>query len=150
MKCRTHLNQQKVRGQGQTHDKKMFLGANTDLRGTVLFGIPIGSDEFVTHKLREIKDKIVRDAWRTRDVLATSRQALWTALRLSVQQRFQYWMQLVPPSLCTPVAAELDEELWRLLEAVTGFLIPRGEEDGGLSLRVPYPRWIAIPTRSGW
>ena len=74
---------------------------------------------------------------RTTEVLATERQGLWTALRLSVQQQFQYYMQLVPPSIAEPVAAELDEELWRVLEAATGFTIPRGEEEGGLSLRIP-------------
>ena len=45
-------------------------------------------------------------------------------------------MQLVPPSLCEPIAAELDEELWKVLEAATGFTIPRGEEEGGLGLSV--------------
>ena len=59
------------------------------------------------------------------------------------------------------MAAELDEELWRLLEAATGFPIPRGEEDGGLSLRVPaipaldrksYQEWVVrLPVRLyGW
>ena len=131
------------------------------LRGTVFFGVPIGSPEFVSHKLHQLKDSIVSDAVRTREVLGSDRQALWTALRLSVQQRFQYWMQLVPPSLCEPVAVELDAELWRVLEAATGFSIPRGEEEGGLCLRVPqvpsldrcsYQEWVVrLPVRLyGW
>ena len=90
-------------------------------------------------KLRQTKDEIVRDAKRTVEVLTTERQALWSVLRLSTQQRFQYTMQLVAPSLCEPVAAELDEELWRMFEACTGFTVPRGQEQGGLSLRVPVP-----------
>ena len=58
------------------------------------YGVPVGSPEFVTHKLREKAEEIIRDANKTREVLATDPQSLWTALRLSVQQRFQYLMQL--------------------------------------------------------
>ena len=43
----------------------------------------------------------------------------------------------MPPSISEPVAAELDKELWSELGAATGFTMPRGEEEGGLSLRIP-------------
>ena len=52
----------------------------------------------------------------------------------------QIWIvldALVPPSLSEPVAAELDKELWKALEAATDFMVPRGEEEGGYCLRVP-------------
>ena len=78
------------------------------LRGTMVYGVPVGCPEYITFKLREKAEEIISDANKTREVLATDPQALWTALRLSVQQRFQYLMQLTPPSLCEPVAAELD------------------------------------------
>ena len=46
-------------------------------------------------------------------------------------------MQLTPPSICEPVARELDNALWNILEASSGFKIPRGGEEGGLELRIP-------------
>ena len=77
------------------------------------------------------------DAERTRDVLAQDRQALWTGLRLSISQRFQYLLQLVPPSLTRPVAAELDAKLWQLFEATVGFSVPRTGGQSGLTLHIP-------------
>ena len=113
------------------------------LRGTMVYGVPVGSPEFISYKLKEKAEEIIRDANKTREVLATDPQSLWTALRLSVQQRFQYLMQLTPPSLCEPVAAELDAAIWRILEAACGFPVPRGAEEGGLELLIP-----AIPSLS--
>ena len=123
--------------------------------------MPVGSPEFITYKLKEKAEEIIRDANKTREVLATDPQALWTALRLSVQQRFQYLMQLTPPSLCEPVAAELDAAIWRILEAACGFPIPRGAEEGGLELLIPtipslshrsFQEWaVRLPARLyGW
>ena len=60
------------------------------LHGLELFRVPIGSPEFIKHKVKLLKNKIVADAKRIREVLSTNRQALWSALSLSVQQRFQY------------------------------------------------------------
>ena len=130
-------------------------------RGLMLYGVPVvGTPAFKMLKLREVKDQIVRDARRTVEVLATERQAMWSVLRLSTQQRFQYTMQLVPPSLCETVAAELDEELWRMFESTTGLTVPRNQEQGGLCLRVPVPgldhrsfqEWaVRLPVRLyGW
>ena len=98
------------------------------LRGTMVYGVPVGSPEYITFKLREKAEEIIRDANKTREVLATDPQALWTALRLSVQQRFQYLMQLTPPSLCEPVAAVLDRGLWQILEASQSPGGPRRED----------------------
>ena len=130
------------------------------LRGLMVYGVPVGTPEYVAFKLNELADQIIQDAERTREVLASNRQALWTALRLSISQRFGYLIQLVAPSLMEPVAARLDEALWRVLEAATGFTIPRGEEQGGLALRIPIPgldnrsfqEWaVRLPVRLyGW
>ena len=126
-----------------------------------MFGVPVGSDDYITHKLRQIADVIMRDAEKTREVLASNRQALWAALRLSINQRFGYLMQHTPPSLCEPVAAELDNSLWRILEAAAGFQIPRGADPGGLTLSIAevpslhnrsFQEWaIRLPARTyGW
>ena len=101
------------------------------------FGIPIGSDEYITHKLQQQAKQIIEEGDKARRVLGADYQSLWTALRLSIANRFQYWMQLTPPSLCEPVARELDMALWNIMEAACGFKIPRGSEEKGLELRVP-------------
>ena len=131
------------------------------LRGFICFGIPLGSDAFISHKLQEQANEIIVDAEKAREVLSSDYQSLWTALRLSISTRFQYWMQLTPPSLCEPVARGLDNALWSILEAACGFKIPRGEEEGGLELRIPnipaldhksFQEWaVRLPARlHGW
>ena len=82
------------------------------LRGFLCFGIPIGSEAYVTHKLQEQANEIIKDGERARQVLGSNYQSLWSTLRLSIANRFQYWMQ---PSLCEPVARELDNALWNIL-----------------------------------
>ena len=125
------------------------------------FGIPIGSEAFITHKLQEQAQEIIADAEKAREMLSSNYQSLWTALRLSISTRFQYWMQLTPPSLCEPVARGLDNALWTILEAACGFKVPRGGEEGGLELRIPeipnldhtsFQEWaIRLPARlHGW
>ena len=94
------------------------------------------------------------------DVLVSDRQALWSALRLSISQRLGYLLQMVPPSLMEPIAAELDEGLWKVLEATTWFSVPRDEDQGGLTVAVPIPglngqsfqEWtVRLPVRLyGW
>ena len=95
------------------------------LRGFLCYGCPVGEDEYVRFKLKGVADRIVKDAAKTVEVLARDKQGLWAALRASVSQRFDYWCQLVRPSLSRPVAAYLDTQLWRVLEAAVGFRIPR-------------------------
>ena len=128
--------------------------------GIMVHGVPVGSSEYVTFKLREQAAVIIHDAEKTKDLLSSDRQALWTVLRLSVAQRFGYLQQLTPPSLCEPVAAELDTALWRILEVATGFKIPKGNAPGGLLIKVPIPsldqrsfqEWaVRLPARLyGW
>ena len=59
------------------------------------------------------------------EVLQLDRQALWSSLRASVAQRFDYWCQLALPSAVKPVAALLDKKLWLVLDAALGFKVPR-------------------------
>ena len=92
----------------------------------MVYGIPVGEPGFVSSKLRDKAQEIVDDASKAVQILKTNRQSLWTALRLSISQRFTYFLQLSPPSLTEPVADWLDTELWRLLEVTCGFTIPKG------------------------
>ena len=106
-------------------------------RGILVYGIPVGEDEYVSKKFRERAEDIVRDAEKTANVLVKHRQAFWSALYLTISQRFMYFLQLSPPSLVEPVAEWLDCVLWGYLERCCGFAIPVKEEQGGLVLQVP-------------
>ena len=57
-------------------------------RGFECYGIPIGSDNFVKHKLQVKADDILKDARQTVKWLSSNRQSLWSALRLSICHRF--------------------------------------------------------------
>ena len=71
------------------------------------------------------------------DLLGSHRQALWCVLRWSVNQRFDYWCQLCPPSLTEPVAKWLDSQLWALLQKVAGQRIPRAADGFASPLHLP-------------
>ena len=98
------------------------------LPGFLCYGSPVGCDEYVELKLTEIAVKILEDAQKSVEVLHLDRQALWTSLRASIAQRFDYWCQLALPSSSKPVAALLDEKLWLVLDAALGFKVPRRGE----------------------
>lgn len=94
-------------------------------RGFVCFGCPVREDEFVSHKLMKVADRIVTDMGKAVDLLTGDRQAVWTTLRASIAHQFGYWCQLARPSLVRPVAAFIDQQLWRVLEAAAGLKVPR-------------------------
>ena len=50
-------------------------------RGLMCYGIPLGSNEHISHQLQEKAQEIAEDAKRT--VPSGDRQALWSVLRLS-------------------------------------------------------------------
>ena len=107
--------------------------------GFLLYGVPIGSDKYCTYQLNKIAKRIVSDAQQTVQLLSTERQALWSSLRSSIAQRFDYWLQLCYPSVVKPVAAWLDSEIWKVLESATGLTIPRGPTDDHWSCVLPVP-----------
>ena len=100
------------------------------------------------------------DAKKTAALLSSDRQALWSALRCSIVQRFDYWLQLSYPSVVAPVARWLDDELWKILETAFGFHIPRRAEGNEWDCVLPVPvqgradksyqEWMArLPVRLG-
>ena len=128
-------------------------------RGFECYGILIGTPVYVKHMLQKKAEEVVRDANQTAHLLSVDHQALWSALRLSISHRFEYFCQLSPPSLVEPVAAWLDTEIWRILERATGLNIPRGAE-GEMVIRCPvtgldnlsYQGWLVrLPVKLyGW
>ena len=103
------------------------------------YGVPMGTDKYIETELMERAKEIVADAKKATELLSCNRHALWSALRLSIAQRFQYHCQHVHPSLSEPVAAWLDTQLWQVLEASTGFDIPREDrgQEGDFVVRMP-------------
>ena len=49
-------------------------------RGFEIYGIAVGSDKFVSHKLQQKAEQIAKDAVQTADLLSGDRQALWHSL----------------------------------------------------------------------
>ena len=76
------------------------------------YGVPMGTNKSISSELRVKEEKIVADAEKTKELLSPDKQALWSALRLSIVNRFLYLCQHVSPSLCEPVAAWQDTKLW--------------------------------------
>ena len=126
------------------------------------YGVPLGTEKYIESELYVVAEEIIKNAFKTREVLAANKQALWAVLRLSIAQRFLYHCQHVPPSLCEPVAAWMDSQLWRALEAAVGFEIPLGDrrQEGDLAVTVPvdgltgksFQQWaIRLPIKHyGW
>ena len=126
------------------------------------YGVPMGTDKYIMSELMVSAKKIAVDAVKARELLSCNKQALWSSLRLSISQRFQYLCQHVHPSLCEPIAAWLDTQMWLELEAITGFTIPRGDrgQEGDMVINVPveglegrsFQEWaIRLPIKlHGW
>ena len=87
----------------------------------------------------KIAMRIVSDGQQTVNLLSGERQSLWTVLRCSISRRFDYWLQLSYPSVVEPVARWLDNQLWSILEAATGFSIKRSTTNlpGNCVLSIP-------------
>ena len=107
--------------------------------GFIMYGVPVGSDAYCHHKLMEVAKSIVSDGQKTAELLSGERHSLWSALRCSISQRFDYWLQMSYPTVVKPVAKWLDEQLWKILETATGFTIPSGATNATWNCVLPIP-----------
>ena len=139
--------------------------AGKDVNGTfepgmMVYGVPVGTDAYVEAVMDTKMNEIARDATKACQLLANERQALWTTLRLSTQQKLDYWLMLVHPSQMKAAAARMDAILWDMLEAVVGAHLPRQDEGLGYEspLDIPvqnltgrsFQAWMAqMPIRLG-
>ena len=78
----------------------------------------MGTDKYVAAMLERKVEEIARKSVRTREVLEGEGQALWPVLRLSIQQKFGYWLALVHPSQAGAAASRVDRVLKYVLEQV--------------------------------
>jgi hypothetical protein len=101
----------------------------------LVYGIPVGSDRYVASMLDRKVEEVADSAAKSVQVLQGEPQALWTVLRLSIQQQFGYWLALVHPTQVAAAAARVDTILHSVLERVAGFPIPEGGQ--GLTYTCP-------------
>ena len=76
--------------------------------GMICYGIPVGTDNYVQHKLEEKVSEIEKDVETVCEVLQEEHQALWTVLRSSISQKLDYWLTLVYPSQMRAAAVRMD------------------------------------------
>ena len=106
-------------------------GARVDGRwevGLLVYGVPVGSDVYVAHMLDQKVQELASKAEKLCGILEGESQALWSCLRLSLQQQFDYWLTLVHPSQVQAAAGRVDKVLRGVLEQVAGFKIPQSED----------------------
>ena len=100
--------------------------------GFECYGIGVGSKPFVDHflarKVTERKDVVKKSC----ELLESDRQALWTLLSCSITHKLGYHLDLQYPSDMIPVAKEVDNVLWDMLQQATGLHIPQKEEGRGI------------------
>ena len=70
----------------------------------LVYGVPVGSDLFVTKMLDNKVKEIEANTEKATDLQSHEKQALWTVLRSFVQHQFDYWPMLVHPSLTEAAA----------------------------------------------
>ena len=63
------------------------------------YGIPLGSDEFVSLQLEQKSKEIIDDSVKMVEMLSGDIQALRSMLWLFTMSRFEYFAQLTQPSL---------------------------------------------------
>ena len=66
--------------------------------GLLVYGVPVGSDLYVTKMLDKKVQEIEANADKAIELLSHDKQALWTVVRSSIQHQFDYWLMLVPVS----------------------------------------------------
>ena len=92
--------------------------------GFLCYGVPIGTDKYVTAmldlKMKELEDEVEK----MYNVLESSRQSMWAMLRSSISQRLDYWLTLVYPSQTKKAAARMDNLILNVIQKLLGCPIP--------------------------
>ena len=98
--------------------------------GMVVYGIPVGCDEYVKYMLDKEVDEIASQVHRVQQVLSGESQAMWAVLSSSLAHKLDWHLTLSYPSDISHAAERLDGILWSVLETVTRSVIPRaGQQD---------------------
>ena len=95
--------------------------------GMVVYGIPVGSEEYVKHMLNEVVDDIASQVDRVQEVLAGESQAMWGVLNSSLAHKLDWHLTLCYPSDIKYAAKRLDKIFWSVLESLSRLSIPRAD-----------------------
>ena len=108
--------------------------------GFLCYGVPIGSDKYVTHMLGAKMDEIEEQAEQVLNVLIEEKQALWSVLRSSLSHKLDYWLTLCYPSHVKEAAERMDRLQNKILESLVGQQIPMsGCMDSEWAILLPVP-----------
>ena len=113
----------------------------------ICYGIPVGTDVYVQHKLDEKVAEVAGEVSTVCEVLQEEHQSLWTVLRSSISQKLDYWLTLVYPSLVMVMAAaeKMDSLQMVVMEKLLGMKIPLQGEGLGWDC----PLWLPIDNLDG-
>ena len=93
--------------------------------GFLVYGMPVGTDIYVEKMLEKKVDEIEKTARMVCEVMEGEEQTIWTILRMSIMQQFNYWLQLVHPTQIEKAAGRVNRVVWEVLENILGFSIPQ-------------------------
>ena len=100
--------------------------------GFILYGIPVGTPEYVQHHLSLKVQEVAGEVEQVVDVLEGEGQAIWTIARASTVMKLDYHLSLCYPSDMEVAAREMDRLLWSMVERAAGLSIPKLEEGRGV------------------
>ncbi len=91
------------------------------LRGIQIFNVPLGEEKYVKARLREKARQVQRttEAYID-DVGEEYPQELWTMLHFSLQHRVTYLMRTCTPEKTEEMAAMVDCNIMKAVQAATG------------------------------
>ncbi len=110
--------------------------------GIICYGVPIGTDPYVTHMLSCKLEEIEQQEEQIHKVLEDEKQALWSVLRSSLSHKLDYWLTLCYPSHMESIAERMDELQNRILESLVGQHIPMNSMNNGWAISLP----VAVDT----
>ena len=110
--------------------------------GMIVYGIPVGCDQYVKQMLNEVVDDIASEISRVQEVLTGESQAMWAVLNSSLAHKLDWHLTLCYPSDVREAAERLDRIFWSVLGFVSRSKIPTGRDQGASTLSVPDVDWL--------
>ena len=88
--------------------------------GFLVYSVPVGTDQYVEYMLNTKVNKIEELGNKACKVPEGEVQALWTILRMSIMQQFDYWLHLVHPIQLAKSAERVNGIVVKVLEKILG------------------------------
>ena len=107
--------------------------------GFLCYGVPIGTDKYVSTMLDLQLDEMEGEIHKMQEVLEPSRQSMWALLRSSICQRLDFWLTMVYPSQMEKCAERMDNLIINAIQKLLGSQIPLKEEGQNWNCPVQVP-----------